>query len=275
VTTKQPKAATPARAVADLAQRLTGRDPADGLTDELAGWLAGSARFRTFAEAYLDKIHKKFRGAADDPARLDVRAELQVAHLLLADRRIEVAFEAYGSGRLGPDLTFTHRAGRACNLEVTRLRRVPDTTGLGLALLAKLRQLPPSAPNAVLFAVGGTSAAALDVPGATRLLRARADAKDEPFFAGRGFEGSRSFYDRYLRLGGVVVLAEAGVGEERASLWTNGSARIAFPAAAARACLACLREPSSAQGARQGMPQASPAVSSSIRPRGRRPPAGR
>ena len=65
-------------------------------------WLAGSPRFRAFAEAHRDKIRKKIRGAADPEALRDVRAELATARLLLADRRIELAFEAYGSGKTGP-----------------------------------------------------------------------------------------------------------------------------------------------------------------------------
>ena len=68
---------------------------------ELVGWLTSSARFRTFAEAHRDKIRKKLSGAADADALRDVRAELQIARLLLADRRFEVAFEAYGSGKKG------------------------------------------------------------------------------------------------------------------------------------------------------------------------------
>ena len=92
------------------------------------------------------------RGARDAEARRDVRTELHAAHLLLADPRIELAFEAYGSGRGGPDFTVTLRGERPFNLEVTRLRRLPGAAGPIGQLLAKLRQLPPSAPNAVLFA---------------------------------------------------------------------------------------------------------------------------
>ena len=74
-----------------------------------------------------------------------------------------------------------------------------------------------------------------------RIVRSRAEAKDEPFFARRGFDGTRGFFDRFLRLGGVVTWCEAGSGDARAALWTNGSARIALPDQAARAILACLR----------------------------------
>jgi hypothetical protein len=208
---------------------------------ELLGWMAGSARFRVFAEAHRDKIWKKLRRATDGEALRDVRAELQAAHLFLADRRIELAFEAYGSGKAGPDFTATFRRGQRFNLEVTRLRRVAGAASFGRTLLAKLRQLPPSAPNVLLVAIDGTTAEALDVAAAARVLRSSADAKDESFFTDRGVEGTRGFYERYLRLSAVLVWCEGAAGDARASLWTNRSARIPVPERAARACVECLR----------------------------------
>ncbi len=105
---------------------------------------------------------------------------------------------------------------------------------------------------------------------AVRALRARADRKDEPFFASRAFDGTREFYERFLRLGAVFVLGEAAAalaapadaaaahvapaetvdvttargetGEARASLWLNRSARMQLPPGAARACLLALGE---------------------------------
>lgn len=210
------------------------------LAAELVEWLAASPRFRTFAETYRDKIRKKLRNASDTEMRLDVRAELQVAGLLLADRRFELAFEAYGSGKSGPDLTVSFRGARSFNLEITRRRRAPDPNGIGATLLAKLRQLPPSVPNALLIAVDTTSAQAVDVGGVTRAIRANADAKDEAFFTERGLEGTRGFYERYLRLGAVYVWAEQAAPDARATLWINPSARIAMPDRAARAALTCL-----------------------------------
>jgi len=235
------KGTTPAASVERLARELHGRDPDDPLARELRAWLGGSARFRTFAEAHRDKIRKKLRTAGDDESLLDVRTELGAAHLLLADRRIELAYEAYGSGNAGPDFTLTFRGTRACNVEVTRSRRVPDPDALGWVILAKLRQLPPSVPNLLLIAAAGEHADALDIAAAVRIVRSRADAKDEPFFAHRGFDGTRGFFDRFLRLGGVVTWCEAGSGDARAALWTNGSARIEVQNQAARAILACLR----------------------------------
>jgi hypothetical protein len=231
------------RASAGSAQRAA-RDLADAgpggeLAAELAGWLAGSSRFASFVAAHRSKIRKKLRGAADEPSMRDVRAELAVARLLLTDRRFELRFEAYGRGG-GPDFTVTYRTGHPFNLEVTRLRRSPDPTAVAGVVLGKLRQLPPSSPNLLLVAVDD-AADDVDVGAAVRTLRARADAKDEAYFAFRGIAGTRTFYERLLRLGGVIVWCESGAGDRRASWWRNGSARIAAPETATRAVLACLR----------------------------------
>lgn len=202
-------------------------------------WLAGSSRFAAFVEAHRSKIRKKLRGAADEASVRDVRAELAVARLLLADRRFALTFEAYGRGG-GPDFTATYRAGRPFNLEVTRLRRPPDAAAVAGVVLGKLRQLPPSAPNLLLVAVD-EAADAVDVGVAVRALRARADGKDEAYFAFRGIDGTRTFYEHLLRLGGVIVWCETAEGDRRAAWWGNGSARIAMPEATTRTVLACLR----------------------------------
>lgn len=60
-------------------------------------------------------------------------------------------------------------------------------------------------------------------------------------FTARGFAGSRAFYGQFLRLGAVLVWCEDALGGERATLWRNGSARIAVPDEVARACLTCLQ----------------------------------
>jgi hypothetical protein len=238
-------AAVPGPSVERLARDLLDGRPDDPLARDLLEWLATSARFRMFADAHRDKIRKKLRTAAGVEAVRDVRTELRVAALLLADPRVELAFEAHGSTRGGPDFTITYRGTDRFDLEVTRLRRTPGPTAAtpGAPLLAKLRQLPPGAPNAVLVAIEGDAADAFDVAAATRALRSRADAKDEAFFDRRGFTGTNGFYERYLRLGAVFVWCEDAAGDARASSWINRSARMAVPVRAVRACLRCLRAP--------------------------------
>jgi hypothetical protein len=214
---------------------------AEGLAREVAGWLTASPRFRAFVEENGDKIRKKLRSARDPEARRDVRAELRVASLLLADRRFDLDFEPYGSGKAGPDFGVTHRGESRFNLEVTRVRRVAAGASLSPYVLAKLHQMPPSLPNALAIAIENGDVRSFDVATAILSVRARADRKDEAFFADRGLGGSRRFYERFLRLGAVYVWAEAASGEGRVSLWVNRSARIQLPSRAARACLECLR----------------------------------
>lgn len=228
-------------AVEQLTDELFDGAHGDSMAEEVAAWLARSRRFRAFAEANREKIRKKLRGATDADARRDVRAELHAAHLMLADRRIELTFEAYGSGKPGPDFTVAYRGARSFNLEVTRVRRTPDAASHGGPLLAKLRQLPPSTPNALVVAIEGETAGAFDVAAAARALLTRATTKDEAFFTQRGYAGTRGFYERYLRLGAVLVWCEGAAGDARATLWSNGSARIAVPARGVQACLVSLR----------------------------------
>mgnify|MGYP000353694313 FL=1 len=215
---------------------------ADGhpLGSELGARLADSSRFRAFADGHRDKIRKKLRAAGDPESMRDVRAELRAASLLLTDRRIELAFEAHGSGRGGPDFTVSFRGAPAFDLEVTRLRGDPAAATHGGPLLAKLRQLPPSVANVLLIAIEGGRADALDVRPAIRRLRALADAKDEAFFQRRGFEGTRDFYHRFLRLGAVLAWSEDAP-NDRVDAWENRSARIPVPGSALAACLAALR----------------------------------
>ena len=223
------------------AERLVQELAGGSSDDELARWLAASRRFRAFAETHRDKIRKKLRGAGDSEGRHDVRAELRVAHLLLADARIDLAFEAYGSGKPGPDFTVSFRGERPFNLEVTRPRRASDVGGAAATILAKLRQLPPSVGNVLVSAIQGRTAEALDVEAAVQSLRERAIAQDDAFFSRGHLAGARDFGRRYRRLSAVVVWAEDAVGDERAAAWVNPSARIAVAARALNACVACLR----------------------------------
>jgi len=197
---------------------LTDAAVADELATDLRDWMETSRPFRTFAEAHRDKVRKKIRTAKGAEARLDVRAELAVAHALLADRRIDLAYERAGATAGGPDFTVTFRDHVAFNLEVTRWRG--GRTALERQLLVKLRQLPRSLPNALLVVVPGSPGA---FPDLETLL---GDRRAVPF-------ESRDVRQRLTRLGGVYAWAPGG--EPRATLWTNGSARISLPAAAARA----------------------------------------
>jgi hypothetical protein len=235
VTQQRPATPTIARLVAYLVDAPAPDQP----LAELAAWIAASPRFRSFVEANRDKIRKKVRGAASPEARLDIRAELCVAALLLADRRFDLAFEAYGAGRRGPDFTTTFRAGRAFNIEVTRRRPGSGDGALEHSILAKLRQLPPSASNVVVVAVDGLSGAPDPGP-VLHEHRGRADRRDDAFFVARGLDGVATFHAGLLRLAAVVAWAADAEASRRVAAWANAGARIPLPEPTLRALVAAL-----------------------------------
>jgi hypothetical protein len=235
------KAAT-SLSVLQLRDYLLDGPPADTQGGELSDWLVSSRRFRAFARDHRDKIRKKLRSATEAEARRDVCTELHVARLLLADSRIDLAFEARGVLKGGPDFVVSFRGERDVNLEVTRLHGGAAGANPGGPLLAKLRQLPPSAPNVLLIAMESQSPDTLDAAAAARSLKMRAESGDEAFFMSRGFGGTREFHQRFLRLGCVITWDEAAAQGTGVATWTNTSARIPVPERVLRACADCLRK---------------------------------
>lgn len=199
------------------------------IADELTAWAAERKPFRTFVADHDDKIRKKLRVARDAEALADVRAELLVAFRLLGDRRFSVAFEAYGSGVRGPDLTVTFRAAHRFNIEVTRLRA---TTRTADALVAKLRQLPPGIPN-VIALVRSATGDGERIATVVRRVKQMADRREDAVFARAGFDSARAFYARYIRASAVVLVPDGG--EATGDLWLNAEARSPLPSDATRA----------------------------------------
>jgi hypothetical protein len=178
---------------------------------ELGHWVEDTPRFGSFLTTNQDKVRKKLTTSDDEEGRLDVRAELLVAYLLVADRRFELAFEAYGARRVGPDLTVTFRTNQRFNVEVTRLRTTGDAGEARLAnvITGKLRQLPGDLPNVLVIAARGLALTEDNLVAAVRLLKTHTDAKDDAFFARRGLKDARDFYAQYLHLSGICVVDEA------------------------------------------------------------------
>jgi hypothetical protein len=138
---------------------------------ELGHWLEDSARFSVFLTTHKDKVRKKLTTSDNEDVRQDVRAELLVAYRLLADRRMELAFEAYGAHQIGPDFTVTYRANQRFNIEVTRVREAR----LDNVIVGKLRQLPTDLPNALVVLASANQEQLSD---AMRQLKQRSEAKD-------------------------------------------------------------------------------------------------
>lgn len=216
-----------------------------GLQSELGHWLENSSRFRAFLTANQDKVRKKLNTADGEESRLDVRSELLIAYLTLADRRFDLAFEAYGVRQVGPDLTARFRTNQRFNLEVTRLRTMSDPgTASDIARLAnvitgKLRQLPGDVPNALVITTRGLTLREETLTAAMRLLKMHNDGNDDSFFVRRGLRNARDFYAQYVHLGGIFVLDEAT--EAPCAFFTaNREARHPLPKEAVAGLTACL-----------------------------------
>jgi hypothetical protein len=223
-----------------------------GLRSELAHWLEDSPRFSVFVTTHQDKIRKKLHSTDDEEHRLDVRAELLVAYLIVADRRFELAFEAYGARALGPDLTVTFRANQRFNLEVTRLRTTGEADSavarLANVVTGKLRQLPGDTPNALVIAARGLPLNEDTLVATGRLLKQHTDRKDDAFFVRRGLKDSRDFYAHYLHLGGMCILDDA-TSPARAIFSPNREARHPLSKETVAALMQCLTSTSATPSA--------------------------
>ncbi len=239
-------------AVDDLLAYIFDRRP-HALRPMMMEWIISSRRFAQFADTYRDKIRKKLRGAHAWEAVRDVQAELETAYRLLEVRRFEVAYEKYGVGKARcPDLTVTFRSHVVFNVEVTRMRAAPATPSattstvqqdlepasaeadrlagrLSEVVCAKLGQMPPGMMNLLWVVTDGAIADKLDVAGAMKDLKTRAEGKDATLYARHGFRDTSDFFKRYLQLSGIVLLATGGSLAPPATLWFNSQARHPIP----------------------------------------------
>jgi hypothetical protein len=122
---------------------------------------------------------------------------------------------------------------------VTRRHGAGGERALEPALLGKLRQLPPSASNVLVVALDGADAAPDPAP-VLRDLRARADRREDAFFAARGMADAAALHAGLLRLSAVVAWTERAEEGARVAAWSNPGARIVLPDAPFRALVAAL-----------------------------------
>src|SRR5215207_4710315 len=166
------------------------------LAAQLGEWVASSARFRAFAEQYRDKIRKKVRGTRDLEGLNDLTFELEIAYLLLSERRFAIEYEKGGVGKQrGPDFYVTFRTHTLFNVEVKRFRaptidrttEPPEYSRIAGTVCQKIGQLPAGMIN--ILAIGSDTEPyhAAHVAAAMAGLRTRAEHKDDPFFTRRGF----------------------------------------------------------------------------------------
>ncbi|HEX8230344.1 MAG TPA: hypothetical protein VF826_13650 [Chloroflexia bacterium] len=183
------------------------------LAVQFAQWVQASPRFRAFAETYRDKIRKKVRTITEAEGFGDLQAELATAYFLVQERRFDVEYEKYGTGKQrGPDFSVTYKTHTRFDVEVTRLRggqagEAPGPGKLANTLCAKLQQLPPSMINILVMSADDALYSEDDLASGLRLLQERAERKDDEFFTRRGFLGARDFLRHYSRLSGIRLVA--------------------------------------------------------------------
>jgi len=209
------------------------------LTAQFGVWVVSSARFRAFAEQYRDKIRKKVRGTRDPEGLKDLTFELEIAYLMLSERRFEVEYEKGGVGKLrGPDFCVTFRTNTSFNVEVKRLRasaighadEPPEYSRIASTACQKIGQLPAGMINILAISSDSERYHASDVAAAMAGLRTRAERKDDPFFTRRGFLGAGDFLKQFQRLSAVLFHTHLAAGDEPAGvLWLNAIARQRLP----------------------------------------------
>ena len=217
-------------------------DTAPALAAQCEEWIISSRRFKAFVEMYRDKIRKKLRNVRDEEGYRDLQAELATAHLLLQERRLAVDYEPLGIGKQrGPDFAVIFKSHLRFNVEVTRIRwsdreqpahETNRSTKVITIVCDKLGQMPPNEINILLLVADGSAYTASDVANAMKLLKARAERKEEPFFTQRGFDSARDYLACSRRLSGVVVRTTGDHGSNgRAELWANPEAKHPLPTA--------------------------------------------
>jgi len=205
---------------------------------QFAEWATDSARFRAFAEIYRDKIRKKIRGIKDEPGLRDLQFELEIAYLLLQERRFTVEYEKYGVGKQrSADFLVTFRANLPFNVEVKRMRAgaearaedLREPTKLINTVCAKLGQLIPNTINLLALSAGGLAYRQDDIDQTMKLLKQHDDRKDEEYFTRRGFASARDFLHGYEHLSAIMIW-HGWDDDGPPVIWLNKLARRPLPA---------------------------------------------
>lgn len=201
-------------------------------------WVRSSRRFRTFAETYRDKIHKKLRTAQNESGLLDLFFELETAYRLLEDQRFTVEYEKFGLLKSrAPDFTVAFRVNMPFNLEVTRLR-TPQADSLAPDEIAnivarkvidsvsdKLGQMGPDAVN-VLLIISALALADEQLAALMHRLRLGAEQRHDIFFAQSGYKDAREFLHDFQGLSAIVCRS---LDTNQTAYWANSLAKHPVP----------------------------------------------
>lgn len=225
---------------------------AHAFADQFAAWATASPRFRAFAETYRDKIRKKIRGTNDEAGLRDLEFELEIAFLLLQERRFEVEYEKYGVGKQrGADFHVTFRAGLLFAVEVKHMRpparaqhsEQQEFVKLANTVSQKIGQLAPGMINLLVLSYEREQVENLDGAAALMQLRRLAEQKENLFFTQRGFVDARDFLRQFQRLSAVLFRIRQPDGRTHNTLWLNSNAKHRLPNDLRNALLQILRNP--------------------------------
>jgi hypothetical protein len=208
------------------------------LETDFAGWLRGSRRFRTFAADYRDKIRAKLKNVRDESGIKSVRAELEIAVLLLREERFTIEYEKYAASKQrGPDFTVTFKTHTPFNVEVRRIHSMEIDASdaevskgkLMTVLCEKVGQMPPSIINLLWFVTDHEISEA-DLTQAIVTLRQLAEGKTEDYFTRRGFGSAADFLKHFRQLSGIILRKSNKQPDELLDnhapmLWLNSLAR--------------------------------------------------
>ena len=97
--------------------------------------------------------------------------------------------------------------------------------------------MQPGAVNVLAMFTDGETYGEAGIVATTRALLLRAANKEETYFTGHGFAGSRDFLRRYQRLSGILLIAgrrrgpqpQALTGPAQALVWENNQVRHPIP----------------------------------------------
>jgi hypothetical protein len=210
------------------------------LASRCAAQMLVCPRFTAFLDRNRTKIRKKARTLQGPTTWHDLWLELWTAARLLADRRFELAYEAYAARKVrGPDLTATFRTHVICHIEIKHVRAELDAAKWAEVLCAKLGQFPSGAINVLLVGTGAQVAAPCTAEAALRELGRLAQRGTDAAFQRYGLEGARDYARQIVRLSGVLRAADWDLASAaQHTLWRHPAARHALPPDLARALLA-------------------------------------
>jgi hypothetical protein len=210
------------------------------LAHPLAPWYAeyaaSSAALQSFISANTTKIRKKVRHATDAEALRDLRCELAIAAALV-DRRSVLSYEPLAaSNRRGPDFLLHYKGHTTIYVEVSRLRASAQTERdpierLAGVLCGKLSQFVAGSANLFVLISDEGSYSNETVTATLQLLRQRANARDDAYFAFRGLTDARMLHQTLPRLSAILIVAPTSL-TETWFVYTQG--RFALPAEFAR-----------------------------------------